>query len=275
MTFFGFLSIVTILFLCSGTVVVGIITSITKPVKKQWNILKPLKPQLRSILIRKFPYYRNLTDIQRKDFEKRLKYFLASKEFIPINMEEVTDEMKVLIGACAVQITFGYEPIKFAHFKKIILYPSKYYSKFSKRNHRGEVNPNGMIILSWEDFLKGYGIPNDGLNVGLHEMAHALRLEDAIQGEEYAFLDNKKLARWHKISMVEMRRLRRGQTRFLRRYAAIEQEEFFAVCIEQFFEQPNEFKMAMPELFHALSQLLNQDPTQFYRPISEAYKITT
>lgn len=249
----------------SGTVVFGIVTAVVTPIRKRILMLRPLHPSFRKLLVYKFPYYNRLNQEQKKDFERRLKYFLSSKKFIARNMPEVTDEMKVLIGACAVQITFGYKPLKFAHFNKIILYPTKYYSHFSKRNHKGEVNPNGMIVLSWEHFLNGYNIPDDGFNLGLHEMAHALRLEDAIQDEEYAFLDSSSLSIWHRISIKEMRNIRKGKGKFLRGYAARNAEEFFAVCIEQFFEQPHEFKKELPELYKALAELLRQDPTTFYK----------
>lgn len=257
-----FLVVVTTL---SGTVVFAVVSIVAASVRKRIQMLRPLQPTFRKLLVYKFPYYNRLNQEQKKDFEKRLKYFLTNKKFIARSMPEVTDEMKVLIGACAVQITFGYKPLKFAHFDKIILYPSKYYSHFSKRNHKGEVNPNGMIVLSWEHFLSGYNIPDDGFNLGLHEMAHALRLEDAIQDGEYAFLDNKSLSRWHRASLKEIRKIRRGKGKFLRRYAATNAEEFFAVCIEQFFEQPHEFKQALPDLYEALSELLKQDPTTFYK----------
>lgn len=186
-------------------------------------------------------------------------------------MKKVTDEMKVLVGACAVQLTFGYKPLKLASFPKIILYPSQYYSKYTKRTHKGEVNIKGAIVLSWEDFLHGYKIPDDGINLGIHEMAHAIKLEDAIQDEEYAFMDHDSIIEFHKISTKEFNRIRRGEKSFIRSYAGTNREEFFAVCTEQFFEQPFEFKEQLPELYEALKNLLNQDPTKYLKnPGSEA-----
>ena len=39
------------------------------------------------------------------------------------------------------------------------------------------------------------------------------------------------------------------------------EHEFFAVAVENFFERPQEFKNAIPELYSILSKLLNQDPS--------------
>jgi MtfA peptidase len=39
------------------------------------------------------------------------------------------------------------------------------------------------------------------------------------------------------------------------------EHEFFAVAVENFFERPQEFKNAIPELYAILIKLLNQDPS--------------
>jgi len=231
-----------------------------QPAVRLVRLMKGISPLQKEILDKYFRYYNNLNPEQKKEFERRLNYFLLDKEFIGKKMTEVTEEMKTLIGACAVQITFGYKPLKLSNFPQIILYPSQYYSRYTKKNHKGEVNSNGIIVLSWEHFLKGYKMPHDGFNLGLHEMAHALKMEDAFSREEFAFIDHDDLTDFYKKSTAEYKRIRLGETSFIRKYAAMNREEFFAVCVEQFFEQPAEFKIALPELYHSLSHLLKQDP---------------
>lgn len=269
MEIIGFFSLIIVILFFSGTVVMGVMATVTSPV---WFSLKRFQqPGLsyKHILLHNFPYYKRLTNAQRKEFESRMKYFIKDKDFIPRNMPAVTEEMKVMIGACATQLTFGLKPVKFSHFKKIVVYPTKYFSRYSGRTHNGEVNPNGMIVLSWDSFTKGYSIPYDGYNLGLHEMAHALRLEDAIKNEDYGVINDHSLIKWHKVCMREMRKIKKGKKTFLRRYAVTDPEEFFAVCVEEFFEQPYYFRKELPEVYNALSTLLNQDPTQFYRSLSE------
>jgi len=48
----------------------------------------------------------------------------------------------------------------------------------------------------------------------------------------------------------------------IREYASLNFEEFFAVCIENFFERPLEFKAEFPQLFDEIKELLNQDTTK-------------
>jgi len=42
-------------------------------------------------------------------------------------------------------------------------------------------------------------------------------------------------------------------------YAATNYQEFWAVCVENFFERPSTFKIQLPELYDAICKLLNQD----------------
>jgi Mlc titration factor MtfA (ptsG expression regulator) len=48
----------------------------------------------------------------------------------------------------------------------------------------------------------------------------------------------------------------------IREYASLNFEEFFAVCVENFFERPRALKRVFPDLFDDLKELLNQDTTQ-------------
>lgn len=269
----SFLSVMVVVLFFSGTLTIGVLAIVSglawKPIQKKGN----LEQQYSSYLIRHFPYYKKLTNEQRKEFEHRLSFFLSDKIFIARQMDSVTEEMKIMIGACAIQLTFGLKPMRFAHFNKIIVYPSSYYSPHSRKLHKGEVNPNGIITFAWDAFQKGYDVEYDGQNLGLHEMAHALRLEDATDKDDYKVISDSSLSVWHKVSLREIKRIKQGKKTFLRQYATSDPEEFFAVCVEEFFEQPYFFRRELPEVYQALANLLNQDPTQFYRSVLEEDEI--
>ena len=225
---------------------------------------KPFNSKQRETLKKYFHYYNRLSAEDKKKFENRVHKFIINKRFLAKRGPEVTDTMKVMIAASAVQVTFGLPEIHFSHFKTIIVYPKKYFSYESRSVNIGEVNPKGAIVLSWRDFVKGYAIPDDSLNVGLHEMAHALLLEDKIPNQEYGFLNRLSLSKLSGCSKKQIQRIRNGQQTFLRKYAGINSMEFFAVGVEYFFEQPAELKKEIPELYDALSKLLKQDPVAIY-----------
>ncbi len=82
---------------------------------------KPLTPsQLKRL--KEFKYYHSLTASNQLKFEKRVHHFLVNKTFVAEDSPEVTEEMKILIAAACVQLTFGHRPFYLSHFKSISVY---------------------------------------------------------------------------------------------------------------------------------------------------------
>ena len=225
---------------------------------KTWVL--PVPQLYKDILQRYFPYYTLLSPVNKGKFERKVCNFLYSKRFIPRNIGEVTIEAKVLIAASAVQLTFGLPNIYLQHFDKILVYPNEYYSSITKKYHKGEVNPRfGIIVLSWKNFVEGYIKTHDSINLGLHEMAHALRLENIIRNEEYKFFDERLVTRFDEYARGICRNLK-DYASFFRPYACTNEHEFFSVAIENFFERSALFEKEIPELYGILTRLLGQDP---------------
>lgn len=221
----------------------------------------PVPDQFRQILEKYFLYYQKLSPENKIRFEKKLVKFLYTKRFIPRGIDEVTIEAKVLISASAVQLTFGLPDFYFEHFNKILVYPNDYYSSITKRYHKGEVNPRfGIIVLSWQSFVDGYIYPQDSFNVGLHEMAHALRLESIIRSEDYHFFDEELLEKLDAFAHDFCSHPEKDPNHIIRPYACTNVHEFFSVSVENFFERPQALKENVPELYNILLKLLNQDP---------------
>ena len=236
---------------------------------KKWQ---PLPAKYQRILNKFVGYYKVLPSKDKQRFEQRVHRFILSKKFISRSAGPVTDEMKVLISATAVQMTFGLTEIYLSNFDKILIYPDAYYSHVAQKYHQGEVNPRaGIIILSWRSFVQGYADLTDNVNLGIHEMAHAIHFENRIMNAEYDFLDFDLLDKLKSITHREMQGIRQGG-HYLRDYAATNEYEFFAVSLEHFFEQPLSLKEAIPDLYALLVQLLNQDPIRIYK--LEGQKIT-
>lgn len=230
-----------------------------------------IRKKYKKVLEEKFDYYKNLCPSDKIRFEKRVQYIISSKAFIPRDKKPVTTEMKALIAASIVQLTFGFPGLHLTHFKKIIIYPEDYYSRLNRTFHKGEVNPGrGIIVLSWNHFKKGYSEKDSFKNLGLHEMAHALRLENNIFNEEYNFLDESIMEKWEKYCNVEVRKIRKGEESFFRRYAGTNTEEFFAVAVENFFERPQEFSEIHPDFYQIMVALLQQDPLALNNPNGES-----
>jgi MtfA peptidase len=225
---------------------------------KTWML--PVPQVYKDILQKYFRYYQFLSPTNKAVFEKKVCNFLYSKRFIPRDIDELTIEAKILIAASAVQLTFGLPNIYLQHFDKILVYPNEYYSSITKQYHKGEVNPRfGIIVLSWKNFVEGYANTGDSINLGLHEMAHALRLENLIRNEEYGFLDEHLINRFDESARHICNNFNDFSGLF-RPYACSNKHEFFSVAIENFFERPEPFQKQLPELYSILTRLLRQDP---------------
>jgi MtfA peptidase len=212
------------------------------------------------------PFYKNLNPSNKRKFGCNVKYFLSQKQFEGRDGFVITDDMKLQIAGVATQIAFGHFPTTYEHFRRILVYPDKYFSGTTQRYHVGEVQSNGIIKLSWKAFKEGAEVRNDGVHVGYHEMAHALKIEDAtLHDMEHCFMDKYALREFHKYASVRISEYR-GES-FMRDYAFTNSEEFFAVSIEYFFEMPNQLRKNEPEVYGYLTQILKLDPINHLNPV--------
>lgn len=222
--------------------------------------IKSLAPWHLGIIRKYVLYYEGLDTAGRERFERTVATFLFRKEWRAVGME-LEEEMKVMIAASAAQVLNGLPEVSLAHFTTIVVYPNAYRAGRGDRWHQGEVRPQqGTVAISWKHFLQGYAKSSDGRNVALHEMAHALWFEDIIPNAEQGFFPEEEKRRWNTKADKVISAIRAGRETFFRAYAGTDAQEFFAVSVEYFFEQPTAFKAAHPELYLLLCRLLRQDP---------------
>lgn len=219
----------------------------------------------REFLFEQVHFYKYLNSNERRAFDHRVVKFLESREFIARENVRITEEMKLLISATAVQITFGLRSYLIQEFSRIIVYPKVYYNKVSRRFHKGEVNPNGIVVLNWEDFYHGIQIPDDNLNLGIHEFAHTLAVQRL---KNRAFRDKVFV----KLFDVLMRSAANPQFREsiqqqagFRKYALTNNMEFFAVATESFFENPEMLYKNQAKIYALFAQMYNQELVSLYR----------
>jgi Mlc titration factor MtfA (ptsG expression regulator) len=209
-------------------------------------------------------YYKLLPKNLKGYFEDRILKFLDEKEFILKSGLTLSREMKLLIADSAIKLTFGLSSFTFDQFEKLIIFKGEFYSDFSHAKEIGETNPAGAIVFSWKDLVEGDTNDKDGINLGVHEFAHALMVQNKGHeswDDEYFvgqigffenFYHNEK-----KLADVKAHHL-------FRDYAFRNKMEFFAVSCEVFFEVPVKMKEGLPELYSILCGMLNQDPSVIY-----------
>jgi Mlc titration factor MtfA (ptsG expression regulator) len=215
--------------------------------------------QLAAILIQRFPYYNSLSTEHQKTFLDRLQKFIVQKTF-KIHDERGFKEMPVLISATAIQLTFGLKKYLLPHFQFIHVHPQEFLRLrpilcFLEGNVSGH-----SINLSWKHFLAGYATPNDGQNVGLHELAHALYYQTFIVEEN---VDQDFRDQYDSFNVDGNKAFDRERTvegGLYSEYAEKNFQEFWAESAELFFEKPAEMKVHYPQLYQTMRSLLNQDP---------------
>ncbi len=215
---------------------------------------------LHTLLKQRNPYYSILSGNGQKKFEYRLLEFMRSKTFIGRQNLVVTDEMRILISATAIQLTFGLEDFTFSNLHTINIFPGVFHSKLFNASFKGLTSRSGVLSLSWDDFKQGYRNETDKLNLGLHEMAHVLQI-DLNDKKRYNNHFSNYLIKWKRGAINDFYGLKNGRVPFMRSYGSSNLYEFFAVCVEHFFEMPEEFKKQLPDLYAHTVFLLNQDPT--------------
>jgi Mlc titration factor MtfA (ptsG expression regulator) len=212
-----------------------------------------------NLLKQKNSYFRNLSSDGQQRFLTRVLDFMENKKFVGREGLVVTDEIRLLISASAVQLTFGFREYSIAHLHTINVFPRVFYSRLYETSFKGLTTTGGVISLSWDDFREGYADETDKMNLGLHELAHALNVDwDQANGyDSHLFTQYEK---WKVVAKRELEELKAEGKGFLRKYASINLNEFFAVCIEHFFEAPADFRKQLPELYAQTVFMLNQDP---------------
>lgn len=207
------------------------------------------------------PYYAALSETMKERFLDRVVKFMRSKEF-RYHKLEVDEKVPVLLSGAAIQLTFGLRNYMLDYFPVIHIIRQEYTLDIDKETYYGHVSKNG-IYISWTHFMEGFSDYSDSVNVGLHEMAHAVSY-DIFLGEkdrhDRGFIE--RLKGFREEGTPVFRALRRGATHLLDDYAATNFDEFWAVSIETFFENPAGFRDTMPGLYQCICDILNQDPTR-------------
>ena len=209
-----------------------------------------------------------------RDEATRLKQltllFLDEKQFAGAHGLEVTDAMRVSIGAqaCLPILELGLD--WYQGWTGIVVYPGDF------RVRRTEVDEHG-VVHEWNDDLAGEAMPggpvvvswdaamsSTEMNVVIHEFAHKIDMANgAADGLPplHAEMDRR--------AWVEAFRqayegfcdaLDRGKDTWLDPYAGEHPSEFFAVISEAFFVHPIETARRYPSVYDQLRMFYRQHP---------------
>jgi len=195
---------------------------------------------------------------RRKYFEHRASKFLEETRFVGRDGLVVDDFMRMQITMMVTQLTFGMRHYLLEYLHTFILYPESFYSILNQTENIGEYNPRSKAIaLSWKDFQKGNQHKDQGKNLGIHELTHAIHY-NSIKNNDITseiFYDTF-LQLEEYLGAVEIRE-KIVASEILRAYAFTDKFEFIAVLIEVFMESPEKLREGFPEIYKYVEQMLN------------------
>jgi Mlc titration factor MtfA (ptsG expression regulator) len=208
--------------------------------------------------LQQIAFFRKLRAEDQLRFIGRVQWITEHKVFQGMEGQAITNEIRAIIAASAVQVGFGLDQWKFPSFHTFRIYPESFYSNLMRRYLKGGAGKTGQIWFSLHHYREGYADSENGINLGLHEMAHALIIEMQNGNLDHDFTHAYEVI--ERIAKDRIPKIRSKQFTYLREYAGTNEMEFIAVTSEYFFEQPEKLSAADRELYEAFSQLYRQNP---------------
>lgn len=202
-------------------------------------------------------FYRDLNPVDQREFLERIQWFIANKDFQGMEGLQMTNEIRTIVAASAIQITFRLPLWKFPSFQTFRIHPESFYSRMLRKYLKGGAGHTGQVWFSLKDYREGFADPDNGINLGLHEMAHALVVEMQNGKLDHEF--THAFERIEALAKDRIPKIKNKQFTYLRAYAGTNDMEFIAVTTEYFFEQPDKLRAADPELYEAFSELYRQN----------------
>jgi Mlc titration factor MtfA (ptsG expression regulator) len=238
-----------------SAIVVGLCNHYEIVVLKMHKYLMPLSEGRVAILNKSFPFYKNLNKKNKRKFRNRVQHFLINKK-IESDQYEVTEEMRVLIAATAIQILFGLEAYYLSYFGNIKLVADPVENNI--------ITKNSPIYISWEEFHEGHSFLTDGYHPGLRILAVAFKLEQCWNRLAKKMFKSNRHIEFNILYKREAERyISTGQSDY-DDYSEVDRNEYFGVAVEYFFERPIHFNANQPGMYLALARLLQQDPSGAY-----------
>jgi len=210
-----------------------------------------LKAPVRQLLNARFPFYQSLSAANKKRFRVRMTLYMEANDFIAQGTENIPQDVKSVIAANAVWLTFGLADFLLNPFEHIVVYPHPFPSpQFPKNWHTAEIQEeDGVILFAVEQLMKGFWQPRKFYNIGLHEFAKVFvkRYPD----KNYPQMGPDC---WEKLKQVSG-----FSYEFISKWIGLPDIEPLPVAIAHFFVFPENFQRELPEEFEAFRSVFNQN----------------
>ncbi len=227
---------------------------------------EPIPGSYRQILTEQVPFYLQLDETKKAEFENRIQQFLSHTKITGINTV-VEDLDKILIAASAIIPIFNFPGWEYVHLHEVLLYPDSFNHEFEQQGNRRDILGmvgsgalNHVMILSQHQLRQSFINKTGKENTAIHEFVHLVDKTDGdIDGIPAFILEKKYIQPWLQLMQHEIRLINEDKSD-IDPYGATNEAEFFAVVSEYFFERPTLFKEKHPELYGLLEKIFCRQP---------------
>ncbi len=229
---------------------------------RRWRAVRQAFPDAwRGWLTEHVPLYARASAADQTRFERDVQLVLAEARFEGVSGVEVTDDLRLAVAAGAALLLHGRPDWELPLDRTFLFYPGGFGDDYTdlEPSYDGMVHPQGPVILTAPAVRRSWARPEDGSNVVLHELAHLFDYEDQYADGIPSLLDPASVEPWTDLVRRETAQIQHGRS-LLRRYAATNAAEFFAVATEVFFERGALLAERHPELFETMRALDHLDP---------------
>ena len=234
--------------------------------KKKTIIPDALPVDIKKILEDQVPFYQQLHENKKKEFEERASHFLTGIKITGVNTL-VEDIDRVLIAASAIIPIFNFAGWEYKNLHEVLLYPDSFNHDFEQqgegRNILGMVGSGAMnhvMILSQFELRQSFSNETGKNNTAIHEFVHLVDKTDGeIDGVPETLLNRQYIKPWLQLMQQKIKDIYDDNSD-INPYGATNEAEFFAVASEYFFERPDLLKEKHPDLYDLLLKIFNHPP---------------
>ena len=246
--------------------VLAIFYMVKKKKKKKVKVTQPVPPLLKTILQEQVPFYQQLNENRKTEFEERTIHFLTQVKVTGVKTV-VEDLDRVLIAASAIIPIFNFQGWEYPNLNEVLLYPDSFDHEFEQqgddRNILGMVGSgalNQVMILSQFELRQAFINETGKNNTAIHEFVHLVDKTDGeIDGVPESLLNKQYIKPWLQLMQEKIKEIIDDRSD-INPYGATNEAEFFAVVSEYFFERPELLKEKHPELYELLLKIFHPEP---------------
>ena len=243
--------------------IVGLLFSFFFRAKKKNPVISPISENYKAILAAQVPFYKQLDENRKQEFEDRVQHFLATTKITGVKTE-VEDIDRVLIAASAVIPIFNFHGWEYVNLHEVLLYPDSFDHEFQQQgSHRSIIGMvgsgaiNHVMILSQHELRQAFINKTGKTNTAIHEFVHLVdKTDGTIDGVPEFILERKYILPWLELMRKEIELIMKDRSD-IDPYGATNEAEFFAVVSEYFFERPKLLKEKHPALYELLVKIFS------------------